>query len=458
MAARWRGGAVAIALLATLLPLSPWAGSPASAAETVRPVHFPVEGAVRFRDDFGEPRGGGTRRHAGTDIYGEKLQPLLAAVDGVVARVGVSSGISGNYLVIRDAAGWEYFYIHVNNDTPGTDDGANPPAWRFAPAVGPGARVRAGQHVGWLGDSGNAEDTPPHLHFEIRTPSRVAINPVWSLRVARNIPAGSFCDVDRNPGRSADPGTAAGWWQLGADGGVFSFGDAPFRGATPGEAVGLAAVGDRGYWAASRRGEVAAHGLPALGDVADRSLSAPVVDLTARPQGDGYWLLGGDGGVFTFGRAGFHGSTGGLRLNRPVVAMAATPSGRGYWLVASDGGVFTFGDAAFLGSTGGLALNQPIVDLAPTPTGRGYWLLGGDGGLFSFGDAGWFGSVPGTGSCGPLQAVAVVGSPSGNGYWIQSSDGRVWAFGDAARHDDAAGLKLTTPIVDLAIVPSTPAR
>src|SRR5437867_8101300 len=48
--------------------------------------------------------------------------------------------------------------------------------------------------------------------------------------------------------------------------------------------------------------------------------------------------------------------------------------GRGYWLVASDGGIFTFGDAGFFGSTGSIHLNKPIVGMAATPDGRGYWI------------------------------------------------------------------------------------
>ena len=66
----------------------------------------------------------------------------------------------------------------------------------------------------------------------------------------------------------------------------------------------------------------------------------------------GYWQVASDGGIFTFGAAGFYGSTGSMRLNKPVVGMAATPDHRGYWLVASDGGVFAYGDAGFYGSTG----------------------------------------------------------------------------------------------------------
>jgi hypothetical protein len=68
-----------------------------------------------------------------------------------------------------------------------------------------------------------------------------------------------------------------------------------------------------------------------------------------------------DGGIFSFGDAAFHGSTGAMRLNRPVVGMATPPDGRGYWLVASDGGIFAFGDAGFSGSTGGEPIEAPMV-------------------------------------------------------------------------------------------------
>jgi hypothetical protein len=81
-------------------------------------------------------------------------------------------------------------------------------------------------------------------------------------------------------------------------------------------------------------------------------------------------------------------------LSAPVVGMAATPDGRGYWLVSSDGGVFTFGDAAFHGSTGGVTLDEPVVGMAATPSAAGYWLVASDGGIFTFGDAGFYGSQP----------------------------------------------------------------
>ncbi|HET9050742.1 MAG TPA: CHAP domain-containing protein, partial [Candidatus Dormibacteraeota bacterium] len=115
--------------------------------------------------------------------------------------------------------------------------------------------------------------------------------------------------------------------------------------------------------------------------------------LRSALETQGYWMLGGDGGVFPYGTAGGFGSTGGLRLNRPVVGMAPSPGGGGYWLVAADGGVFPFGDAAGAGSTGATRLNKPVVGIAATPTGGGYWLVASDGGIFPFGDAVGYGSM-----------------------------------------------------------------
>ena len=144
---------------------------------------------------------------------------------------------------------------------------------------------------------------------------------------------------------------------------------------------------------------------------------------------DGYWVGAADGGVFSFGSAAFHGSTGGMRLNKPVVGMAATPDGNGYWLVASDGGIFTFGDAAFHGSTGGTRISAPVVGMAATPDGAGYWLVGSDGGLHAFGDAQTFPPV-GSGARGPVSGLAPTAD--GRGYWLLERGGTVDAFGDAS--------------------------
>ena len=80
--------------------------------------------------------------------------------------------------------------------------------------------------------------------------------------------------------------------------------------------------------------------------------------MAATPDGGGYWLVASDGGMFTYGDAGFYGSTGGIAAQQARGCGGATPDGGGYWLVASDGGVFTYGDAGFFGSTGGIAAQQ----------------------------------------------------------------------------------------------------
>jgi hypothetical protein len=107
-----------------------------------------------------------------------------------------------------------------------------------------------------------------------------------------------------------------------------------------------------------------------------------VVGMAATPSGNGYWLVASDGGIFTFGDAGFHGSTGSLSLNRPIVGMAATSDGGGYWLAAADGGVFCFGNAPFEGSEAGIALNQAIVGIAPPSGSNPYRLVGASGSIF----------------------------------------------------------------------------
>ena len=166
----------------------------------LRSIVFPVAGPVTYSDDFGNCRDLCDRRHAGNDIVGLRLQPLLAAADGVVDHLVDNHPTAGWGVVVRDTEGWEYRYFHLNNDTPGTDDGLDDGTWRFAPGVGPGVAVQAGQILGWMGDSGNSESSVPHLHFEIRRPDGKAVNPFASLRWAQRLqqclsPNGPFADM-----------------------------------------------------------------------------------------------------------------------------------------------------------------------------------------------------------------------------------------------------------------------
>ena len=146
-------------------------------------------------------------------------------------------------------------------------------------------------------------------------------------------------------------------------------------------------------------------------------LRAGLVGIAGTPSGKGYWLVAADGGIFSFGDARFHGSTGNRRLHQPIVGMAGAASGRGYWLVAADGGIFSF-NARFHGSTGNRRLHAPIVGMARTHTGAGYWLVAADGGVFSFGDARYHGSLAGSGG-GRGQVVGIAASAA-RGYWLAS--------------------------------------
>lgn len=430
-----------------------------------RRIHFPVAEAVSFSDDYGDPRSGG-RAHEGNDLMGKKMQHLLATVDGTIklARID-TAGNAGNMLTLIDDEGWRYSYIHLNNDSPGTDDGINLPELVFPPGIRAGARVKAGQHLSFLGDSGNAENTAPHLHFEIRRPDGTPINPWTSLRLAQGVPAGTRCGYGTNPAAKPSSTAGAGYWVLAADGGVFSFGAAEFHGSTGAirlnkPVVGMAATpGGQGYWLVASDGGIFSFGVAVFqGSTGAIKLNKPIVAMAPTASGRGYWLVASDGGVFAFGDAAFLGSTGGIVLNKPITAMAPTPSGKGYWLVASDGGVFAFGDALFAGSGPGLGVSTTIVSAASAATGAGYWMLGTDGNVFNFGDAAFNGSLPGTGLCRWPAGVRLLPTSTGAGYWVQGSDGQVFTFGDAPWHGSlaAAGVKPNAPIIDMAVASRLP--
>ncbi|USN52934.1 MAG: M23 family metallopeptidase [Candidatus Nomurabacteria bacterium] len=167
--------------LALILPVSSKA---AEDTATKRAIVFPtVASAVTFKDDYSAPRAG--HSHIGIDLIGPKMTPLYAAVDGVVSYIVIPEASWGYQIVIKDAEGWTYHYIHINNDTPGTNDGKGGPENAYAPGLKKGSTVTKGQLVGWMGDSGNAEGVTSHLHFEIHQPNGTPINPYESLIAAK---------------------------------------------------------------------------------------------------------------------------------------------------------------------------------------------------------------------------------------------------------------------------------
>jgi|GEM_PF-1202703 len=115
--------------------------------------------------------------HHAQDIMAPKMTEVYAVADGTVTWVGSTCCT----LTITHDDGWESHYIHLNNDTPGTDDGQG---WGIAPGIERWSRVERGQLIGWVGDSGNAEGTSPHLHFELWASDGVAVDSFVSLQEA----------------------------------------------------------------------------------------------------------------------------------------------------------------------------------------------------------------------------------------------------------------------------------
>ncbi|MCU1459813.1 MAG: Esterase [Actinomycetia bacterium] len=409
----------------------------------IHPIWFPVEGKVSYSNDFDGVRGGDTR-HDATDIMAGKLQHIVAPASGTVTRMKIADGgTGGNQLSLTGDDGWKYFFAHINNDTPGTDDGLNPPEWRFAPDITVGMHVAAGRFLAYVGDSGNAEDTGSHAHFEMTTPDGKIANPYVSLRLSQGLAAGNRCRFPSNPTAHPSASSGRGYWVLGSDGGVFTYGSLGFYGSTGGmklnsPVVGMAATPTgNGYWLVASDGGIFSFGDAKFsGSTGALKLKSPILGMASTPTGNGYWLVAGDGGIFSFGDAAFYGSTGAMVLNKPVVGMSRTPSGHGYWLVASDGGIFSFGDATFFGSTGALRLDQPVIGMATRPQGDGYWLVGMDGGVFTFAAAPYVGSTPAEGFCVAPTAAQIVPSATGAGYWIQGTGGLVTGYGDARQLGD----------------------
>ena len=109
------------------------------------------------------------------------MTPVIAVAPGTVVWASPAPGEKCCYVKILHNDGSESLYLHLNNDTPGTDDGLG---WGLAEGITKGARVEAGELIGYVGDSGNAEGTPPHLHFEYHPPGSEAVDPNTLLHAA----------------------------------------------------------------------------------------------------------------------------------------------------------------------------------------------------------------------------------------------------------------------------------
>jgi Peptidase family M23 len=157
-----------------------------SAGNGVPPLLFPVVGAVTYTNDFGQARSGG--RHQGNDLMGAKRAPVVAVEEGTV-EFWTTSANAGCMLYLHGVSGTMYEYIHLNNDlTAGNDNkGTCVPGVSYAPGLVDGQHVDAGQFIGYLGDSGDANGIHPHLHFEVHPKAGKAVAPYPYLQKAAQL-------------------------------------------------------------------------------------------------------------------------------------------------------------------------------------------------------------------------------------------------------------------------------
>ena len=122
---------------------------------------FPVVGGAGFSDDFGGPRAD-TGFHQGVDLFSANGTPLVAVHDGTLFRVGWNR-LGGNRLWLDDGHGNLFYYAHLSG---------------YAEVAKDGAQVRAGDVIGFMGATGDAQGTPFHLHFEIHPQGGWAVPPI----------------------------------------------------------------------------------------------------------------------------------------------------------------------------------------------------------------------------------------------------------------------------------------
>ncbi len=181
---RHRTTARGVLLLAAAIGLT---AAPVTAApKPTAPILFPVVGPVSYIDDFGQPRPGGP--HQGNDILAPRKAIAIAAEAGKI-KFWTTSASAGCMLYLYGDSGTMYEYIHLNNDVGSGNDnkGKCVAGMAYASGLKDGARVQAGQQVGFVGDSGDANGIHPHLHFEVHPKGGAATDPYPYLQAATHL-------------------------------------------------------------------------------------------------------------------------------------------------------------------------------------------------------------------------------------------------------------------------------
>jgi Peptidase family M23 len=179
-------------------------GGDASAASVKVPqLIFPLVGATAYSDDFGDARGQGA--HEGIDILGPKRAPVVAVERGKV-KFHTTSARAGCMLYLYGRSGTMYMYVHLNNDRTRRNDnrGGCRNGVAYAPGLAKSQNVQAGQLIGYVGDSGDANGIASHLHFELHPNGGRAVSPFRRLNAARHLlfprPPSSLRDISLRVG------------------------------------------------------------------------------------------------------------------------------------------------------------------------------------------------------------------------------------------------------------------
>jgi Peptidase family M23 len=175
-----------VLLLSLLLGLAVPASGAVPKKGSVPTLLFPVAGPTTYTDDFGEPRPGGP--HQGNDLVATKKTPVVAVEAGKV-KFWATSASAGCMLYLYGDSGTTYDYIHLNNDlTTGNDNrGKCVRGVAYARGLKDGAKVTAGQLLGYVGDSGDANGVHAHLHFEVHPGGGAAVSPYPYLQAAQHL-------------------------------------------------------------------------------------------------------------------------------------------------------------------------------------------------------------------------------------------------------------------------------
>jgi hypothetical protein len=155
-------------------------------AAKVPALLFPVAGETTYQDDYGQARPGGT--HQGNDLMAKKKTPVVAVESGTV-KFWTTSANAGCMLYLYGDSGTMYEYIHLNNDVTMKNDnrGRCVAGTSYAKGLKDGARVTAGQQIGYVGDSGDANGIASHLHFEVHPNGKGAVDPYPYLQSAQHL-------------------------------------------------------------------------------------------------------------------------------------------------------------------------------------------------------------------------------------------------------------------------------